>query len=94
MSCQSKAVKQWVDEMIELCQPDKVVADGSEEERTSRRRSLNGEMQLLDQKMARLSLSPHGGKRRCTLKAERSFVLEEEDAGPTNHCRPKEMYEK
>ncbi|MGI6077936.1 MAG: phosphoenolpyruvate carboxykinase (GTP) [Fastidiosipilaceae bacterium] len=100
MSCQSKAVKQWVDEMIELCQPDKVVwLDGSEEEkkRLEEEALSTGEMQLLDQEKWPGCLYHRTAVNDVARVEGRTFICtrKEEDAGPTNHwADPKEMYEK
>ncbi|HHX36412.1 MAG TPA: phosphoenolpyruvate carboxykinase (GTP), partial [Clostridiaceae bacterium] len=100
MSCQSKAVKQWVNEMIELCQPDEVVwLDGSEEEkkRLEDEALSTGEMILLDQEKWPGCLYHRTAVNDVARVEGRTFICtkKEEDAGPTNHwADPQEMYEK
>ena len=94
-------VNKWVEEMIALTKPDKVVwIDGSEEQLEELRSEAcchRRDDQAQRGKASRLLSAPH----RCstTLPAWRtapsSAAKKEEDAGPTNNWMdPEEMYAK
>ncbi len=64
----NKNVLNWVDEMVALCKPDKVVwIDGSEEQLKALREEAcsTGEMlKLNEEKLPGLLAAPHRGQRR------------------------------
>ena len=93
-------VLKWVDEMVALTKPDKVVwIDGSEEQLNELRRQAEstGEMfKLNEEKLPGCYL--HRTIQNDVARVEdRTFICsrKQEDAGPTNNwCDPKEMYAK
>jgi len=96
----NKSVLKWVDEMVALTKPDKVVwIDGSEEQLEALRAEAcsTGEMiKLNEEKLPGCYL--HRSAVNDVARVEgRTFICtrKEEDAGPTNNWMdPKEMYEK
>ncbi len=100
MLTSNKNVLNWVDEMVSLCKPDKVVwIDGSEEQLDDliKRAIESGELIELNQEKLPGCLL-HRTKQNDVARVEdRTFICSEkkEDAGPTNNwCDPKEMYGK
>jgi phosphoenolpyruvate carboxykinase (GTP) len=100
MSCQSKAVKQWVDEMAALCKPDSICwLDGSEEEknRLEEEATSTGEMMYLNQQDWPGCLYHRTAENDVARVEDRTFICtsKQEDAGPTNNwADPQEMYAK
>lgn len=100
MLTNNKNVLSWVDDMVALCKPDKVVwIDGSEEQLNALRDEAvaTGEMERLnEEKLPGCML--HRTLQNDVARVEaRTFICsrKEEDAGPTNNwCDPKEMYAK
>ena len=96
----NKSVLKWVDEMVALTKPDKVVwIDGSEEQLEALRAEAcsTGEMiKLNEEKLPGCYL--HRSAVNDVARVEgRTFICtrKEEDAGPTNNWMdPKEAYEK
>ena len=94
----NKAVLAWVDEMVALTKPDRVVwIDGSEEQLNALRAEAckTGEMELFKPGPASgLLLSPHRGQRRCACRGPYVHLHpDQEEAGPTNNwMAPDEMY--
>ena len=100
MLTNNKNVLNWVDEMVALCKPDKVVwIDGSEEQLNELRETAfsTGEMEPLNQELLP-GCTLHRTIPNDVARVEaRTFICsrKEEDAGPTNNwCDPKEMYAK
>ncbi len=93
-------VNKWVDEMISLCKPDKVVwIDGSEEQLDGLRAEAisTGEMIKLNEEKLPGCLYHRTLPNDVARVEDRTFICsrKEEDAGPTNNwCDPKEMYAK
>lgn len=93
-------VNAWVDEMIALTKPDKVVwVDGSEEQLEALRNEAiaSGEMIKLNQDEYPGCLYHRTLPNDVARVEDRTFICtsKEEDAGPTNNwCDPKEMYAK
>ncbi len=93
-------VNKWVDEMIALTKPDKVVwIDGSEEQLNALREEAcsTGEMIKLNQEKLPGCLYHRTLPNDVARVEDRTFICtsKKEDAGPTNNwCDPKEMYAK
>ena len=93
-------VNKWVDEMIALTKPDKVVwIDGSEEQLNALREEAcsTGEMIKLNQAKLPGCLYHRTLPNDVARVEDRTFICtsKKEDAGPTNNwCDPKEMYAK
>ncbi len=93
-------VNAWVDEMVALTKPDKVVwVDGSEEQLEALRNEAiaSGEMIKLNQDEYPGCLYHRTLPNDVARVEDRTFICtsKEEDAGPTNNwCDPKEMYAK
>ena len=93
-------VNKWVDEMIALTKPDKVVwIDGSEEQLNALREEAcsTGEMVKLNQEKLPGCLYHRTLPNDVARVEDRTFICtsKKEDAGPTNNwCDPKEMYAK
>ena len=95
-----KGAARWIDEMIALCKPDKVVwCDGSEDEkqRLQQEAFTTGELYELDQQklpgcvLHRTAINDVARVEHLTFICSRK----EEDAGPTNNWMdPKEAYSK
>ncbi len=93
-------VNKWVDEMVALTKPDKVVwIDGSEEQLNALREEAcaTGEMIKLNQEKLPGCLYHRTLPNDVARVEDRTFICSrrKEDAGPTNNwCDPKEMYAK
>ncbi len=93
-------VLKWVDEMIALTKPDKVVwIDGSDEQLDALREEAfaTGEMIKLNQEKLPGCLYHRTLPNDVARVEDRTFICtsEKENAGPTNNwCDPKEMYAK
>ena len=93
-------VNKWVDEMIALTKPDKVVwLDGSEEQLDTLRAEAcaTGEMIKLNEEKLPGCLYHRTLPNDVARVEDRTFICtsKKEDAGPTNNwCDPKEMYAK
>lgn len=93
-------VNKWVDEMIALTKPDKVVwIDGSEEQLNALRKEAceTGEMIKLNEEKLPGCLYHRTLPNDVARVEDRTFICSrnKEDAGPTNNwCDPKEMYAK
>ena len=93
-------VNKWVDEMIALTKPDKVVwIDGSEEQLNALREEAcsTGEMIKLNPEKLPGCLYHRTLPNDVARVEDRTFICtsKKEDAGPTNNwCDPKEMYAK
>ena len=100
MLTNNKNVLSWVDEMVALCKPDKVVwIDGSEEQLNALRAEAvsTGEMETLNEEKLPGCLLHRTIPNDVARVEARTFICsrKEEDAGPTNNwCDPKEMYAK
>ena len=100
MLTNNKNVLTWVEEMVALCKPDKVVwIDGSEEQLSALRDEAvsTGEMERLNQEKLPGCLLHRTNPNDVARVEARTFICsrKEEDAGPTNNwCDPKEMYAK
>jgi len=100
MLTNNKNVLSWVEEMVALCKPDKVVwIDGSEEQLNTLRDEAvsTGEMERLNQEKLPGCLLHRTLQNDVARVESRTFICtrKEEDAGPTNNwCDPKEMYAK
>lgn len=98
MLTNNKNVLQWVDEMVALCKPDKVVwIDGSEEQLNALREEAisTGEMIKLNEEKLPGCLYHRTLPNDVARVEDRTFICseKEEDAGPTNHWKdPKEMH--
>ncbi|MBC8561001.1 phosphoenolpyruvate carboxykinase (GTP) [Fumia xinanensis] len=98
MLTNNKNVLQWVDEMVALCKPDKVVwIDGSEEQLNALRDEAvsTGEMMRLNEEKLPGCLYHRTNPNDVARVEDRTFIcsVKEEDAGPTNHWKdPKEMH--
>jgi len=96
----NSSVKQWVGDMVKLCEPDKVVwCDGSEEERerlTAESIQAGETMELNQDKLPGCVL--HRTAKNDVARTEHlTFICtsKEEDAGPTNNwMSPDEAYSK
>ena len=93
-------VNKWVDEMIALCKPAKVIwIDGSEEQLNQLRDEAcaTGEMIRLNEEKLPGCLYHRTLPNDVARVEDRTFICsrKKEDAGPTNNwCDPKEMYAK
>lgn len=93
-------VNKWVDEMISLCKPDKVVwIDGSKAQLDEIRAEAisTGEMIKLNEEKLPGCLYHRTLPNDVARVEDRTFICsrKKEDAGPTNNwCDPKEMYAK
>ncbi len=93
-------VNKWVDEMIALCKPDKVVwIDGSKAQLDELRNEAiaTGEMIKLNEEKLPGCLYHRTLPNDVARVEDRTFICsrKKEDAGPTNNwCDPKEMYAK
>lgn len=100
MLTNNQNVLKWVEEMVALCKPDKVVwIDGSEEQLASLRDEAiqTGEMEALNQEKLPGCLLHRTKENDVARVEDRTFICSKkpEDAGPTNHwCDPKQMYDK
>ena len=96
----NKSINAWIEEKIELLNPDEVVwIDGSEAQLENLRKIAieTGEMTLLNQEKLPGCLLHRTAPNDVARVEDRTFICtsKEEDAGPTNHwCAPAEMYEK
>ena len=94
----NKNVLKWVDEMIALCKPDKVVwIDGSEEQLKALRDEAiaTGEMIELNQEKLPGCLYHRTAPNDVARVEDRTFICskKQEDAGPTNNWKdPAEMH--
>ncbi|MHB1190980.1 MAG: phosphoenolpyruvate carboxykinase (GTP), partial [Armatimonadota bacterium] len=93
-------VKQWVNEMVQLCQPDKVVwCDGSVEEknRLEAEAVRTGEVMELNQDKLPGCLLHRTAENDVARTEHLTFICtsRKEDAGPTNNwMSPEEAYSK
>ncbi len=93
-------VNKWVEEMVALTKPDKIVwIDGSDEQLDELRKEAlsTGEMIELNQEKLPGCLYHRTKVNDVARVEDRTFICSrsEEDAGPTNNwCDPKEMYAK
>lgn len=100
MLTNNKNVINWVDEMVALTKPDKVVwIDGSEEQLLALKKEAisTGELEELNQEKLPGCVLHRTAKNDVARVEDRTFICSrnEEDAGPTNNwCDPKEMYAK
>ena len=90
MLTNNKNVLTWVDEMVALCQPDKVVwIDGSEEQLNALREEAisTGEMIKLNEEKLPGCLYHRTNPNDVARVEDRTFICtkKEEDAGPTNN---------
>ena len=90
MLTNNKHVLDWVDEMVKLCQPDKVVwIDGSDEQLKALRDEAisTGEMIELNQEKLPGCLYHRTNPNDVARVEDRTFICskKEEDAGPTNN---------
>ena len=100
MLTNNKNVLNWVDEMVALCKPDKVIwIDGSDEQLNELRAqaTATGEMMPLNEKELPGCYLHRTAVNDVARVEDRTFICSrnKEDAGPTNNwCDPKEMYAK
>ena len=100
MLTNNKNVLKWVDEMVALTKPDKVVwIDGSEEQLADLRAQAiaSGEMLELNQEKLPGCLYHRTAANDVARVEDRTFICTKtkENAGPTNNwCDPQEMYAK
>ncbi|MBE6850255.1 MAG: phosphoenolpyruvate carboxykinase (GTP), partial [Ruminococcus sp.] len=98
-------VLKWVDEMIALCKPDKVVwIDGSKEQLDALTKEVTSlpdgdpnKMYVLNQDKLPGCLYHRTAVNDVARVEDRTFICTktQQDAGPTNYwCDPKEMYAK
>jgi phosphoenolpyruvate carboxykinase (GTP) len=93
-------VKQWVNEMVKLCRPDRVVwCDGSEEERKRLEAEaiLTGELTELNEDVLPGCLLHRTAKNDVARTEHLTFICtsKQEDVGPTNNwMSPEEAYAK
>ncbi len=98
MLTNNKNVLAWVDEMVALCKPAKVVwIDGSEEQLQSLREEAvsTGEMMWLNQEKLPGCMYHRTAVNDVARVEDRTFICstKEEDAGPTNNWKaPQEMH--
>ena len=97
---ENSSVKQWVSEMVKLCQPDKVVwCDGSEEEkkRLTAEALSTGELLELDQDELPGCVYHRTARNDVARTEHLTFICtrKQDDAGPTNNwMSPDEAYAK
>ena len=100
MLTNNKNVLNWVDEMISLCKPDKVVwIDGSEEQLNALKKEAVETKEMIELNQEKLpGCFLHRTQPNDVARVEdRTFICSrsKENAGPTNNwCDPKEMYAK
>lgn len=100
MLTNNKNVLSWVDEMVALCKPDKVVwIDGSDEQLADLRAQAiaSGEMEALNEEKLPGCLLHRTLPNDVARVEDRTFICTDtkEEAGPINNwCDPKEMYAK
>ena len=100
MLTNNKNVLNWVDEMVSLCKPDKVVwIDGSEEQLTALKKEAVETKEMIELNQEKLpGCFLHRTQPNDVARVEdRTFICSKtkENAGPTNNwCDPKEMYAK
>lgn len=100
MLTNNKNVLNWVDEMVSLCKPDKVVwIDGSEEQLTALKKEAVETKEMIELNQEKLpGCFLHRTQPSDVARVEdRTFICSKtkENAGPTNNwCDPKEMYAK
>lgn len=100
MLTNNKNVLNWVDEMVSLCKPDKVVwIDGSEEQLNALKKEVVETKEMIELNQEKLpGCFLHRTQPNDVARVEdRTFICSrsKENAGPTNNwCDPKEMYEK
>ncbi len=100
MLTNNKNVLNWVDEMVALCKPDKIIwIDGSDEQLNELRAqaTATGEMMPLNEKELPGCYLHRTAVNDVARVEDRTFICSrnKEDAGPTNNwCDPKEMYAK
>lgn len=98
MLTKNKNVLDWVDQMVALTQPDKVVwIDGSEEQLDELRKEsiATGEMEVLNEELLPGCLLHRTLPNDVARVEDRTFICskKQEDAGPTNNWKdPKEMH--
>ncbi len=96
----NKVVLQWLDEMVKLTKPDKVVwIDGSEEQKDQLRKEAlaTGEIIELNQEKLPGCYLHRTAENDVARVEDRTFICTptKEEAGPTNNwVDPKEMYER
>ena len=99
MATENKKLRQWVEEMTALCQPDNVVwCDGSKDEWSKMWDILvkGGTAKKLDEKKRPNSYYIRSVPADVARVEDRTYICseKEEDAGPTNNwCAPAEMRE-
>ncbi len=100
MLTNNKNVLNWVDEMVSLCKPDKIVwIDGSEEQLNALRKEAVETKEMIELNQEKLpGCFLHRTQPNDVARVEgRTFICsrDQENAGPTNNwCDPKEMYAK
>lgn len=100
MLTNNKNVLNWVDEMVSLCKPDKIVwIDGSEEQLNALRKEAVETKEMIELNQEKLpGCFLHRTQPNDVARVEgRTFICSrsKENAGPTNNwCDPKEMYAK
>ncbi len=100
MLTNNKNVLNWVDEMVSLCKPDKIVwIDGSEEQLNALRKEAVETKEMIELNQEKLpGCFLHRTQPNDVARVEgRTFICsrDKENAGPTNNwCDPKEMYAK
>ena len=100
MLTNNKNVLSWVDDMVALCKPDKVVwIDGSEEQLNALRDEAvaTGEMERLNEEKLPGCLLHRTLQNDVARVEDRTFICSKtkENAGPTNNwCDPQEMYDR
>lgn len=100
MLTKNENVLKWVEEMVELCKPKKVVwIDGSKEQLNELLKKALETKELIELNQEKLpGCYLHRSNPNDVARVEdKTFIcsLKEEDAGPTNNwCDPKKMYEK
>jgi phosphoenolpyruvate carboxykinase (GTP) len=96
----NKTVLAWIDEMVEMCQPDKIVwIDGSEEQLEALRAEAcsTGEMMKLNQETLPGCYYHRTAENDVARVEDRTFICTDtkEEAGPNNNwMAPSEMYAK
>lgn len=100
MLTNNKNVLSWVDEMVALCKPDKIVwIDGSEEQLNALKKEAVETKEMIELNQEKLpGCFLHRTQPNDVARVEgRTFICSrnKENAGPTNNwCDPKEMYAK